>query len=70
MSINGLTMYKENKKLAYLAAAFMHSPYCEVCPVSEGGELDFIKDDMECWLRFFEWYERTANNGQEYPDIQ
>ena len=52
-------MDKENKKLAYLAATFMHTPYCECCPVSEGCELDFIKDDMECWLRFFEWYEGT-----------
>ena len=51
---------KQNKKFAYqLACLAKASEYCEFCPVSEGCNLDFIRDDVECYVRFFNWLEGT-----------
>lgn len=51
---------KQNKKFAYqLACIVKDSAYCELCPVSEGCNLDFVHDDVECYVRFFNWLEGT-----------
>jgi hypothetical protein len=51
---------KQNKKFAYqLARMVKDSVYCEFCPVSEGCNLDFIRDDTECYVRFFNWFDGT-----------
>ena len=58
---------KQNKKAAYqLACLVKDSAYCEFCPVSDGCNLNFNRDDVECYVRFFNWF----NNTNEFaPDI-
>ena len=51
---------KQNKKFAYqLACLVKDSAYCEFCPVSDGCNLDFVRDDVECYVRFFNWFNNT-----------
>ena len=51
---------KQNKKFAFQIACLLKaSAYCEVCPVSKGCNLDFIRDDTECYVRFFNWFDGT-----------
>lgn len=51
---------KENKKFAYqLACLVKDSAYCEFCPISQGCNLNFIRDDVECYVRFFNWFDGT-----------
>ena len=51
---------KENKKFAYqLACLVKDSAYCEFCPVSKGCNFNFIRDDVECYVRFFNWFNGT-----------
>ena len=48
---------KQNKKFAYqLACLAKASEYCGFCPVSDGCNLDFNRDDVECHVRFFNWF--------------
>jgi hypothetical protein len=51
---------KQNKKFAYqLARMVKDSAYCEFCPVSDGCNLNFNRDDVECFVRFSNWLDGT-----------
>ena len=51
---------KQNKKAAYqLACLVKDSAYCEFCPVSDGCNLNFNRDDVEYYVRFFNWFNNT-----------
>ena len=55
----------ENIYIAYQLAQFMVSPeYCEFCPVAKGCPFDFIEDDMECYVRFHTWLEKSRQEGK------
>ena len=56
---------KEDKRTAFQIAHMVKQKYCDLCPVSDGCELSFYKNDVQCWHRFHEWYRRADNDKQK-----
>ena len=54
---------KEDKRAAFQIAHLCKTPYCDFCPISDGCELSFHKNDVQCWGRFHDWYRSVDDDN-------